>query len=132
MSQANVERIQSLYDALARGDIETVLGALATDVVWHEAENLAYADRNPYVGPQAVVEGVFARLDADWDPFAVVIDAVHDAGDTVVVQSRYKGVCKATGKPIDAQAVHVWTLGNGKVTAFQQYIDTLQVARAMA
>jgi hypothetical protein len=31
-------------------------------IEWNEAENFIYADRNPYVGPQAVLEGVFTRL----------------------------------------------------------------------
>jgi ketosteroid isomerase-like protein len=30
-----------------------------------------------------------------------------------------------------AQMVHVWRIIDGKVTAFQQYADTLQVARVI-
>jgi hypothetical protein len=26
-----------------------------------------YADKNPYVGPNAVLEGLFARLAGEWD-----------------------------------------------------------------
>jgi ketosteroid isomerase-like protein len=37
----------------------------------------------------------------------------------------------STGKRINAQFVHVWTLEAGKLVAFQQYVDTLQVARAL-
>jgi len=32
---------------------------------------------------------------------------------------------------MNSQAVHVWTVREGKVVAFQQYIDTLDVARAI-
>jgi hypothetical protein len=32
----------------------------------------------------------------------------------------------ATGRPLDAQFVHRWSLENGKVVAFQQYTDTAQ------
>ena len=38
---------------------------------------------------------------------------------------------KATGKAMNPQAVHVWTLKDGKAVAFQQYIDTLDVAQAI-
>ncbi len=131
MTSANVLLIQGVYDAFARGDVGAVLGALAPGVVWNEAENFHYADGNPYVGPQAVAAGVFARLAADWVPFASTIDEYLDAGDTVVARGRYSGAFKATGKPINAQLVHIWTMAGGKVAAFQQYTDTLQFARAM-
>jgi len=105
--------------------------ALSDEVVWHEAENFPYADGNPYIGPGAVMQGVFARLGAQWEEFAALIDEFLDAGDKIVALGRYSGVFKETGKPITAQIVHVWTLAGGKVVAFQQYVDTLQVARAM-
>ena len=50
--------------------------------------------------------------------------------DTVIVLGRYRGACKATGSAIDAQMAHVWRVADGKLAAFQQYVDTLQVARA--
>ena len=36
-----------------------------------------------------------------------------------------------TGRSLDAQACHVWTLSNGKVTRFQQYVDTAQLFDVM-
>src|ERR1017187_9682181 len=50
MSQANVDLIQSLYAAFARGDGPAVLASMDPAIVWNEAENFLYADRNPYVG----------------------------------------------------------------------------------
>jgi ketosteroid isomerase-like protein len=41
---------------------------------------------------------------------------------------RYDGKVKKTGKLVDAQAAHLWTLKDGKITAFQQYADTKQLA----
>ena len=131
MTKANVEVIEGIYDAFSRGDIGAVLAAMAPKIVWNEAENFPYADRNPYVGPDAILQGVFARIGAEWDGFAVVVDEILDAGDRVVTCGRYKGTVKRTGKPVNAQIVHVWTLENGKAARFQQYADTLQVARAM-
>jgi ketosteroid isomerase-like protein len=131
MPGANAQLIQSLYDAFARGDAATVLGGLDPKVVWNEAENIEYADRNPYVGPQAVAEGVFGRLMAEWDGFSVTPQQFVSEGDVVVVTGRYRARHKASRTPIDAQFVHVWTLRAGKVVTFQQYADTLQFARAI-
>ena len=128
----NGELIKGLYAAFARGDVPSVLAAMAPDIVWNEAENFPYADGNPYVGPEAVLNGVFARLGGEWDGFSAVPDEIIDAGDTIVSLGRYGGAPKLTGKKISAQFAHVWRLKNGKVTSFQQYTDTLQAVRVMA
>jgi ketosteroid isomerase-like protein len=130
MSEQNVAVVRSLYEAFGRGDVPSVLAAMDPGIVWNEAENFVYADRNPYVGPGAIVEGVFARLGGEWDSFRVGPQEFLDAGDAVVVTGRYTGRCKQTNQGMDAQFAHVWKLRGGKVVRFQQYTDTLQVARA--
>ena len=49
MSQENVELVRAVYAAFAAGDVPAVLGAMSPEIVWHEAENFPYADRNPYL-----------------------------------------------------------------------------------
>ncbi|HWS79231.1 MAG TPA: nuclear transport factor 2 family protein [Thermomonas sp.] len=131
MSQSNRDIIDGIYAAFARGDIPAVLGAMAPDIVWNEAEhNLPLAEGNPYVGPQAVLEGVFMRLGEEFDGFAVVPVRLVAEGDCVVMCGRYSATARATGRPLNPQAVHVWTLRDGKVTGFQQHVDTLGLAIA--
>lgn len=122
----NRERIERIYDAFSRGDTDAVFGAMAPDVDWNEAEGSPYADRNPYRGPQAVGEGVFGRLLADYDGFAAVPERYVADGDTVVALGRYSGTRAGSDRPLDAPFAHVWTLEDGAVTAFQQYTDTAQ------
>jgi ketosteroid isomerase-like protein len=131
MSEKNVALIRGIYDGFAAGDVAAVLGAMKADIVWNEAENFPYADGNPYVGPNAVAEGVFARCIGEWDGFTVAVDEILDAGDTVVALGRYHGTNKATGIELSAQLAHVWRVEDGKVAAFQQDTDTLQAARAL-
>jgi len=132
MSQQNVDLMKSLYEAFDRGDVPTVLAAMDPGIVWNEAENFPYADKNPYVGPNAVLEGVFARLGGEWDGFSVALEELLDAGDTVVSLGRYGGAYKKTGTRIHAQFAHVWKLRGGKIVKFQQYTDTLQAAKAVS
>jgi len=131
MSQTNVDLIESLYSAFARGDGPAVLAGMDPAIVWNEAENFPYADRNPYVGPAAVAEGIFFRLATEWDHFQALPSEFLDADDTVVVLGRYKATWKATGAPLNAQFAHVWRLRAARVTAFQQYTDTAQAARVI-
>ncbi len=132
MSQANVDLIRGLYDAFAAGDIPGVLGRMSPDIIWNEAENFLYADNNPYRGPEGILNGVFARIGAEWDGFAAIPEEIIDGGDTVIALGRYRGTYRATGRTLDAQLVHVWRIADGKAAAFQQYTDTLQAARVTA
>lgn len=131
MSRANVEVIRSVYDAFAAGDVAGVLGRMSPDIRWIEAENFPYADGNPYIGPEAVLHGVFARCAGEWDGFSVTIEELLDAGDTLVALGRYGGVYKATGRAQHTQIAHVWRLRDGMVVAFQQHANTLHVARVI-
>lgn len=124
------EIIKALYAAFGRGDVPTVLGGFDPQIRWSEAENFLYAAGNPYVGPQAVAEGVFMRITSDVQDFGVHPGRYHDAGDTVVVEGRYTGTWKSTGTSLDAQFAHVWHLRGGKVVQFDQYTDTKQWAAA--
>jgi ketosteroid isomerase-like protein len=129
MSQENVDLVRAIYDAFAAGDIGGVLALMSPDIVWNEAENFPYADGNPYCGPEGVLNGVFARIGAEWDGFEAVAQEIIDGGDTIVALGRYRGTCKATGRAMDAQLAHVWRIAGGKAARFQQYTDTLQAAR---
>ena len=95
MSEANVAVIKSIYEAFSKGDVPTVLAAMDPKIEWNEAENFPYADRNPYVGPNAVLEGVFMRLGGEWDQFGVAPEEILDAGDAVVSRGRYHGAYKS-------------------------------------
>ena len=132
MSQENVATIRGMYDAFGRGDIPHVLGQMDRDAEWHEAENFIYADRSPYIGPQAVLEGVFMRLGSEWKDFTVAPEEWLDAGHRVVVLGTYSGTHKMTGRPVRAQFAHIWVVKEGKVIRFQQYTDTKQFAEVVA
>lgn len=126
---SSLELIQSVYDAFARGDVPAVLGALSPDVEWTEAEGFPYG--GTYVGPGAVLEGVFMRLGTEWEGFSAVPDEFIDGGETVVALGKYGGTYKATGRSLRANFAHVWKVREGRAFRFVQYVDTLLVHRAV-
>lgn len=130
--EKNVEIVQNLYSAFAKGDVPAVLEKFHPKIEWNEAENFPYADGNPYIGPQAVLEGVFARLGGEWEYWNLTEQIYYEANSgEIIVTGRYKAKNKMTAKEINVQFVHLWTLEDGMVTKFQQYADTYQTVQAM-
>lgn len=121
----NSEIIREAYASFARGDVPAVLAAMADDIQWTEAEGFPLA--GTYVGPQAVLDGVFMRLGEVGDEWTVLPEQLVAEGDTVVALGSYTWTHKSSGKPAVVKMAHVWTLEGGKVVAFQQHTDTLRV-----
>lgn len=127
----HVAIVNGLYQSFAKGDIPNALAAMDAAIVWNEAESFPYADRNPYIGPEAVLNGVFARIGQEWEYWNLTDIQLHDVSDNKVLATlRYKAKHKKTGKVIDAQTAHLFTLKEGKIVAFQQFTDTKQVGEA--
>jgi hypothetical protein len=123
------DKIRDLYAAFARGDIGAVLGAMAPDISWTDAEGFPYG--GTYIGPEAVLQNVFARLGAEWNGYAAEPHELVAEGDTVVAIGDYSGTYKATGKSFRAPFAHVWKFADGKIAKFNQHTDTAVVQRAL-
>ncbi len=121
----NKEIVAATYANFATGDVPAVLGVMADGIEWTEADGFPLA--GTFVGPQAVVENVFMRLGEIGDEFTVVPDRLVADGDTVVALGRYQWKHSISGEPAEVKMVHVWTFADGKVTQFQQHVDTARV-----
>lgn len=129
----NVQLAKNIYLAFGRGDIPAVLAGFDPEIEWREAEGHPYKpDGAAWVGPQAILEQLFMRLGSEWDGFTVNVRTLHDAGDHVVMEGRYTGLFKSSGKNLDAQACHILRFRDGKLLSFQQYVDTGQLQTVMA
>jgi ketosteroid isomerase-like protein len=49
---------------------------------------------------------------------------IFSAGPEVVVIGRLRGKARATGRPIDLDIVHLWTVRDQQIVRFAAYIDT--------
>lgn len=121
----NKEVVQGLYEAFARGDVPAVLDGFDANITWTEADGFPLA--GTFVGPQAVLENVFMRLGEFSDNWAVEVARLVADGDTVVADGYYTWNHKESGEPCKARMAHVWTLVDGKATAFLQHVDTAVV-----
>jgi ketosteroid isomerase-like protein len=130
---SNVRLVQDAYEAFGRADIPGVLAMMDPDIEWREAEGNPYQlSGEAWKGPDAILENLFMKMGADYEGTFVIHPKIfHDAGDTVVVEGRYTGTFKPTGKDLDAQYCHVFKLRDGKLTSFQQFVDTAHMQEVM-
>lgn len=126
----NFEIVRDHYAASARGDIPAMMAEVSPQVRWTEMEGFPCA--GTWVGPQAVIDNVFTVLGTQWEGYRFELERLIDGGDSIVGIGDYRGTYRATGKPMHARVTHVWQLEAGKVVRFEQFTDTLLVARAMA
>ena len=121
-----VEIVRSFYEKLGSGDAPGALALMAPDIEWITMWHYKVDGR----GPERVAEGLFKPLMAEWTSFALVPTEFIADGDTVISLGDFTGVHGTTGKHANARYAHVWTVKDGLVTRFRQYIDTLAVAEA--
>ena len=118
--------IRSFYDKLKVGDAAGALNLMSHDIEWIAMWHYKVNGR----GPEHVAEGLFKPLAAEWSSFALTPSEFIVDGDTVVSLGRFSGVHGTTGQQVEAGYAHVWTVQEGKITRFRQYIDTLAIADA--
>ena len=121
-----VETVQNFYAALASGNAPIALGLMADDIEWITMWHYKVDGR----GPQKVAEGLVMPLMKEWKEFTLVPSEYIADGDTVVSLGNFVGTHGASGKMADARYAHVWTVVDGRIKRFRQYIDTLAVAKA--
>ena len=121
--------IRNIYAAFASGDMPSVLGAMSASFNWTEPEGNPYA--GTYVGPDAVLQGVFMKLGTEWDAFAVVPKEFISEAGTVVTLGEMSGTYKATGKSFKSPFVHVWKFSADRLQSFTAHMDTLVYQRAL-
>ena len=121
-----VETIRNFYAALESGDAAHALGLMSNDIEWITMWHYKVTGR----GPQKVAEGLLMPLMKEWTSFKLIPTGFIVEGNSVVSLGCFVGTHSITGKTTDAGYAHVWTVADGRITRFRQYIDTLAVAEA--
>jgi ketosteroid isomerase-like protein/predicted ester cyclase len=124
---SNVELVRGGYAAFAAGDIPSVMGLLADDLVWSTLDTVPFG--GVYRGPAGAGE-FFAKLPQNWAELRVEPERYVDGGDTVAVQGRHRGR-SVSGNPIDLPWMHLWTLRDGKATSFTEVLDSAGAVQAL-
>lgn len=127
--QQNTALIQKLYDAFARGDVQTILDNLTDDVAWQMDGPAIIPFTGRRTGP-AEVRGFFEALSATQQNMKLTTERFIAQGDGVATLGRYAATVTATGKSFDSAVAHFFTIRDGKVAQFVDVGDTAAIADA--
>jgi hypothetical protein len=127
--RSNLQIVSEHYAASDRGDLAAMLADVAPDARWTEMAGFPCA--GTWVGPAHIAEHVFKVLGSEWNDYRMTLESLVDGGDRIVGIGTYSGTYKRTGRAMQARVAHVWRLAGGKIVAFEQFTDTLLVAKAM-
>lgn len=126
----SVELIQSVYAAFARGDVAFIASKVAPGARWDF--NVAKSEvpwHTPIVGPAEVPKFIGAFIGN------VALEAFEPrrfiaAEDEVIVHIRLAYVIKKSGRRVDQQQLHWWTVRGGVIERLRHFEDTAQVLGA--
>ena len=94
-------------------------------IMWTETAGSKYG--GVYRSPEAVLENVFAKIQADFESFSIDVERLIDAGNVVVMQGHYVAKGKATGMSVRAAVAHVLEISDGKIVRFDEYVDSASI-----
>lgn len=127
--QSNIELVQRAYEAFGRADVPGVLDTMSQDVDWYIPGPASIPTVGRRRGLSAVGE-FFQTLGENQavESFEPRKFFAHD--DMVVVLGHYRWTVRATGRPVECDWVHIFTITNGKVSSFKEITDTAAFVEA--
>jgi uncharacterized protein len=130
----NIKTIQSLYAAFGKGDVPTILEALANDVKWGIHSNSRASKSVPwheYLVGKTNVPKFFATLASaadftKFEPHAFVADEQY-----VYCSVAWEATLKKNGSKLAMTGVHRFTFDKGRITEWFGTEDTALAAEAL-
>ena len=128
----NTMLVQESYGHFSKGNIPALLENLADDVVWNSPgpkEILPWVGR--YTGKAGVGE-FFRLVDQETEFLKFEPREFIEQGNKVVALGFIEGRSKKTGKVSSSDWAMVFTVQNGKITHFREYVDTYSEVKAFS
>ena len=115
----NAQMLRTGYEAFEKGDLDTVRGLFAEDIMWHSpGNNIISGD---YKGVDEVF-GLFGRIFQETGGLHQEIHDVLANDDHAAVLIHVKA--ERNGKTLDQNGVHVWHINSeGKPTEFWGFAE---------
>jgi ketosteroid isomerase-like protein len=127
MSQENVEIVRDIYERWREGDFRAsveVLDPLVLFVMRRE-----FPDPGTYLGLERLAEYMRGFLEP-WRRITIEAEDITDAGDSVVVAVRQRGVGGESGAPTEFRYFQVWSFRGRKVIRLEGFRERAEAFEA--
>jgi steroid delta-isomerase-like uncharacterized protein len=120
-----IETVTAIYDALGRQDVPAILDLVADDVVW-EQDGIDHGV--PWLRPgrgRDAAAAFFQTIGDRLDITRLEIRNLLASGNQVAAVVDIDARDRESGQDLsDRSEVHLWTIEDGRATAFRHHVDT--------
>ena len=122
MSQENVEIVRGLYEKWGKGDLRAGAEFYDSRVLLIPLARLPDSGEALYVGPEGIREFMHELAECLGEPHSPA-EEIIEAGDSVVVTARQRGVGKESGVPSELSDDDVWTFRGRAVVRREHFAN---------
>jgi ketosteroid isomerase-like protein len=119
-SSADVQRVESSYEALNRGDIDGTVAVLHDDAKWVEHSDLPEA--GTYQGV-ATIRSFLEHYLESWEEFHQEIEEKIVRGPCALLFIHLWARGKGSGIEVDSRYAHLWHLSESRGSRVDAYYD---------
>lgn len=128
-AQGNIQVAKQAYANFKAGKIPAVLESMSETIEWQlpEIEGVSFSGKRR--GKESVAD-FFSKLGQEQDVISFEPREFIAQDDKVVAVGTYSFRVKETRQQFTSDFAHVFTIQNGKVVRFQEFMDSAAVAGA--
>jgi ketosteroid isomerase-like protein len=124
-------KVNQLYDAFNRRDINTILNTLSNDCIWEVMGQPEIPFAGIYHGRDDVKE-FFGKLMDALDMQEMTVEHILENGNLVIASGHFTAMARKTNKRFSTIWAMTWEFNEEEqVVHFRDCFDTLTCARAM-
>jgi ketosteroid isomerase-like protein len=128
-NQDSLNVVQQVYNDFKNGDVPALLAKMDSSIQW-EVPHIPNARISGRRQGRERVQEFFSILATDQDVVRFEPRKFVAQGDTVVALGDYEWRVKATGKAFKSDFAHVFTVRDGHVTGFHEFMDSSAATEA--
>jgi uncharacterized protein len=125
--EQNIEIVRRGYEAFKRGDVVALVSVMDPGVEWitpGPPELPTAGRRRGHLGVIEFVKALRALVELDrFEPKEFIA-----RGDRVIVIGDSTSLVRSTGRILEFEWAHAFTLKNGRVVSFHEYSDMVAIA----
>jgi ketosteroid isomerase-like protein len=123
--------VRGVYTALAAGDAPALTTLLDPTFEAEVAEGMPLGMGGRREGPEAMIRDTWWPIGRAYAIRVEPAEWIACEDGRLLVLGHYRGRCRATGRPVDAAFIHLWTVRDRRVVALRQLTDTALWADAL-